>query len=107
MPISERVRFGVAEYEWRHDQPQPAGDLAALLAHRLKRLEAFRAVAEQLMGRPQLDRDVFARGAPEPIADIKRPEWNATLYDLLSAYARQRQKSACGRLPTRARRSIA
>jgi segregation and condensation protein A len=75
-----------------------AGDLAASLAYRLKRLEAFRAVAEQLMGRPQLDRDVFARGAPEPIADIKKPEWNATLYDLLSAYARQRQKNALSRV---------
>ena len=82
-----------------HDTEGPtAGDLAASLAYRLKRLEAFRAVAEQLMGRPQLDRDVFARGAPEPIADIKRPEWNATLYDLLSAYARQRQKSALSRV---------
>ena len=36
-----------------------------------------------LMGRPQLNRDVFARGAPEPIAEIKQPEWSATLYDLL------------------------
>jgi len=71
-----------------------AGDLAASLALRLKRLEAFRAVAEELMARPQLDRDVFARGAPEPIIDIKHTQWNATLYDLLSAYAAQRQKSA-------------
>ena len=39
------------------------------------------------MGRPQLNRDIFARGAPEPIAEIKQPEWTATLYDLLSAYA--------------------
>jgi segregation and condensation protein A len=75
-----------------------AGDLAASLAYRLKRLEAFRAVAGQLMDRPQLDRDVFARGSPEPIADIKRPEWNATLYDLLSAYAHQRQKHALARV---------
>jgi segregation and condensation protein A len=37
---------------------------------------------------------VFLRGQPEPIAHIKRPQWSATLYDLLSAYAQQRQKSA-------------
>jgi segregation and condensation protein A len=37
---------------------------------------------------------VFPRGDPEPIADIKRPQWTATLYDLLSAYAKQRQQSA-------------
>jgi segregation and condensation protein A len=75
-----------------------AEDLAASLAQRLRRLEAFRAVAEQLMGRPQLDRDVFARGAPESIADIKRPQWSATLYDLLTAYAQQRQKHALARV---------
>lgn len=71
-----------------------AEDMAASLAYRLKRLEAFRDMAERLMGRPQLDRDVFARGDPEPIADVKRPEWSATIYDLLSAYATQREKRA-------------
>ena len=83
--------------------PEPAGpdgpsaeDMANALAWRLKRLEAFREVASQLMGRPQLQRDVFSRGDPEPVADIKHPQWTATLYDLLSAYARQRQQSALG-----------
>jgi len=71
-----------------------AEDMANALAWRLKRLEAFREVSGQLMGRPQLQRDVFSRGDPEPVADIKHPEWTATLYDLLSAYARQRQQSA-------------
>jgi segregation and condensation protein A len=73
---------------------QSAEDMATALALRLKRLEAIRDVAEKLFGRPQLDRDVFARGQPEPIAHIKRPQWTATLYDLLSAYAQQRQRSA-------------
>src|ERR1700741_4315591 len=41
-----------------------AEDMANALAWRLKRLEAFREVATQLMGRPQLQRDVFARGDP-------------------------------------------
>ena len=71
-----------------------AEDMANALAWRLKRLEAFREVSGQLMGRPQLQRDVFQRGDPEPIADIKHPQWTATLYDLLSAYAKQRQQSA-------------
>ncbi len=76
-------------------EPGPsAEDMATALALRLRRLEAIRVAAEQLTGRPQLGRDVFGRGAPEPIADIKRPEWTATLYDLLTAYASQRQKSA-------------
>jgi len=75
-----------------------AEDMAASLALRLQRLEAVRAAAEELMGRPQLDREVFARGAPEPIVDIKHPQWSATLYDLLSAYASQRQKHALARV---------
>ena len=71
-----------------------AEELAASLAYRLRRLEALRAAAEALMARPQLDRDVFARGTPEAIAEIKHPQWSATLYDLMSAYAVQRQKRA-------------
>src|SRR6185295_20179575 len=73
-----------------------AEDMAIALAMRLKRLEAIRAAAERLFGRAQLDRDVFQRGQPEPIAHIKRPEWSATLYDLLTAYAQQRQKTVLG-----------
>jgi segregation and condensation protein A len=75
-----------------------AEDMALALAYRLRRLEAFRAVASRLMERPQLNRDVFARGLPEPIAEIKQPEWTATLYDLLSAYATQRSRSALSRV---------
>ena len=77
---------------------QSAEQMAAALALRLKRLEAIRDVAERLFARPQLDRDVFNRGQPEPIAHIKRPEWSATLYDLLSAYAQQRQRHALARV---------
>ena len=80
------------------EQHEPDGlsaeEMATALAQRLRRLEAIRQVAEQLLNRPQLGREVFARGLPEPIAEIKRPEWTATLYDLLSAYAVQRQKQA-------------
>ena len=67
-----------------------AEDMANALAQRLRRLEGIRQVADQLLNRPQLGRDVFARGQPEPIAEIAKPEWTATLYDLLSAYASRR-----------------
>jgi len=80
------------------EEPEPDGlsaeDMATALAQRLRRLEAIRQVAEQLLNRPQLGREVFARGQPEPIAEIKRPQWSATLYDLLSAYAGRRQTKA-------------
>jgi segregation and condensation protein A len=71
-----------------------AEDMAVALALRLKRLEAIREFAGKLFDRAQLDRDVFARGNPEPIAHIKHPQWTATLYDLLSVYAQQRQRHA-------------
>jgi segregation and condensation protein A len=77
-------------------EAQTAEEMAAALAFRLKRLEAFRDVAQKLLERPQLDRDIFSRGDPEPISHIKHPQWSATLYDLLSAYAVQRQKAAAG-----------
>src|SRR6201991_1610147 len=48
-----------------------AEDMALALANRLRRLEAIREVANQLMDRPQLNRDVFGRGFPEQIAEIK------------------------------------
>lgn len=71
-----------------------AEDMAMALALRLRRLEAFRNVATKLMERPQLNREVFGRGDPEAIDIIKQPEWTATLYDLLTAYAMQRQTTA-------------
>jgi len=41
---------------------------------------------------------VFGRGDPEPIAEIKHPKWSATLYDLLSAYAAERQRHVLARV---------
>jgi segregation and condensation protein A len=77
---------------------ESAADLANALALRLRRLEAIRMASARLMDRPQLGRDVFDRGAPEPINEIKRPQWSATLYDLLTAYAHERQKHALARV---------
>jgi segregation and condensation protein A len=44
------------------------------------------------MNRPQLQRDIFPRGSPESIAEIRHPRFTATLFDLLTAYAVQRQQ---------------
>jgi segregation and condensation protein A len=75
-----------------------AADMANELALRLRRLEAIRATAEKLFERPQLGRQMFGRGDPEPIAVIKHPKWSATLYDLLSAYALERQRHVLARV---------
>jgi segregation and condensation protein A len=78
------------------EPPTPDGpsaeEMATALANRLRRLEAIREAANRLMNRPQLLRDIFPRGNPEEIAEIRRPKYTATLFDLLTAYAAQRQQ---------------
>jgi segregation and condensation protein A len=69
-----------------------AEEMATALANRLRRLEAIREAANRLMNRPQLQRDIFPRGSPESIAEIRHPRFTATLFDLLTAYAVQRQQ---------------
>ena len=75
-----------------------AADMANALALRLRRLEAIRATADKLFNQPQLGHHTFGRGDPEPIAEIKHPKWSATLYDLLTAYAMERQRHVLARV---------
>jgi segregation and condensation protein A len=79
------------------DEPS-AEELAGALAERLRNLEAIRRAAQLLLARPQLGRDVFARGQPQDIVLVEKPQWEATLHDLLTAYARQREKHANARV---------
>jgi segregation and condensation protein A len=77
---------------------QPSGEeLAARLAFRLMRLEAMRNAAALLMTRKRLDRDVFARGMPEGVKTIRDRQYSAEIFDLLKAYAEQRQHRAAKR----------
>lgn len=76
--------------------PEPEGEgeptgaeLAAALAYQLQRLEAMQDAGAKLLARPQLGRDFFARGAPEPIRIVARPVYKLTLYELLRAYGSQ------------------
>lgn len=72
---------------------EPSGEMmAALLQFRLKRLEAMREAANQLINRPRLGLQVYARGMPEPITIERRSLWEASLYDLLKAYAANRER---------------
>jgi len=78
------------------EPPTPDGpsaeEMATALANRLRRLEAIREASNRLMNRPQLQRDIFPRGKPESIAEIRHQKYTATLFDLLTAYAAQRQQ---------------
>jgi segregation and condensation protein A len=73
------------------EEQEPA-DLAARLAFRLQRLQAMRTASENLMKRSVLGRDVFARGAPEPLLIDTKREYGDNLIDLLKAYAERRKK---------------
>ncbi|WP_373504500.1 ScpA family protein [Aestuariivirga sp.] len=73
------------------EEAEPA-DLAARLAFRLQRLQAMRTASENLMRRSVMGRDVFARGAPEPLIFDTKREYGDNLIDLLKAYAERRQQ---------------
>src|SRR5690606_37126667 len=74
---------------------EPSGEaLAAILQFRLKRLEAVRDAAARLVNRNRLGREVFPRGMPEHVVVERKSRYSASLYDLLTAYAAQRQRRA-------------
>jgi segregation and condensation protein A len=76
------------------DDAQPSGEeLAARLAFRLKRLDAMRNAAGQLMTRKRLGRDVFTRGQPEGVRTIRVRKYTAMIFDLLKAYTEQRRRT--------------
>jgi len=69
---------------------EPSGEeMAAALRFQLQRLEAMQDAGLRLMARPRLGSEIFARGAPEPLEIVARTTYEATLYDLLRAYAAQ------------------
>jgi|LNFM01.1.fsa_nt_gb segregation and condensation protein A len=85
----------------------PSGEeLAARLAFRLMRLEAMRNAAAQLLTRKRLDRDIFPRGMPEGVKTIRTREHSAEIYDLLKAYAEQRQRTTVRRAHVVKRRTV-
>lgn len=79
------------------DGEPTADEMAARLRWRLQRLDKMREMAARLVAGDRLGRDVFARGAPEPINIIKLRTQTDTLYDLLTAYATQRLKKLGGK----------
>ena len=75
------------------DDEQPSGqEMAAALAFQLRRLEAMQEAGARLMARALLGRDVFARGAPEPVEVISHVTFETKIYELLSAYGAIRDK---------------
>jgi segregation and condensation protein A len=54
----------------------------------------MRDVGARLMARDRLGRDVFPRGAPEGLRQIRRSRWEVSLFELAAAYGQVRARSA-------------
>lgn len=76
--------------------------MAEALQFQLRRLEAMRGAAENLMNRPQLGLNVFGRGMPEGLKTKYQTHWQVNIYDLLKAYGdiTRRQEYQNYELPT-------
>ena len=67
-------------------------DMATRLAFRLKRLDAMRRAAEELLGGPVLNEKVFLNGQPEQPKVVTRTEYDTTLYHLTQAFGAVRER---------------
>ena len=80
------------------DGEEPSGEeLAAALQFQLARLESMQNAGAALMARARLGVDFFSRGAPERFKTVQRSVFDATLTDLIQAYASQKSKSGKGK----------
>jgi len=73
-------------------EPSPE-ELALRLQLRLQRLQAMREAGARLMARDRLGRDVFTRGAPEGLKLIRKAAWDASIFELISAYGTVRARA--------------
>nr|WP_321446389.1 ScpA family protein [uncultured Cohaesibacter sp.] len=86
------------------ESDEPSGEeLAAMLAFRLRKLEAMRKAAGELMERPQLGKEFFLRGQPEDMSLNRKIHFSASLYDLLTSYAALRQRQSVSLVHVRKR----
>jgi segregation and condensation protein A len=73
---------------------EPSGEeLAEALAWRLRRLDAIRRAAQELLERPRLGHERFARGRPEGLRVRRRSRFRVSLHELLQCYVEQRLRS--------------
>ena len=86
------------------DGNEPSGDeMAAALAFQLKRLEVMQEAGKKLTIRSSLGQDFFSRGEPEVFRRTFNLTYEASLFELLRAYAdQQSRKSSSGPLQIQA-----
>ena len=77
----------------QEEDPEDPATLADNLRFQLQRLAAMREAGEALLERNQLGRDIFPRGMPEGIRIKRHSLYDATLYEMLTAYSTQRLRA--------------
>jgi len=87
-----KSRLLIPKPQLAEDEPDPQ-TLEAALRRKLVNLAIARAAAKRLNETPQLGRDVFLNGQPQPTVLTKQIVWRADLYELLNAYCAERAKS--------------
>jgi segregation and condensation protein A len=77
------------------DEDEPTGEeLAAALAFRLRAWKPCGRFPKSSWPAAGRAGDVFFRGEPETMSVVHKSIWDASIYDLLSAYATQRQRQS-------------
>ena len=93
--------------ESEDDEEMSGDEMATRLAFRLKRLEAMRGAGKLLLEGNQLHAHFFPRGQPEGITILRTSQYEADIYDLLSAYAAGRLRKVVSVVrPGRERRKV-
>jgi segregation and condensation protein A len=87
-----KSRLLIPKPQLPQDEPDPE-QMEAALRQKLMNLATARAAAKKLEELPQLNRDVFLNGQPQPTVLTKNVTWRADLYELLNAYCAERSKS--------------
>jgi segregation and condensation protein A len=80
------------------DEEPSAAFLAEALASRLRRLDAIRRAAVELLARPRLGQQRFARGQPDGLRVRRKSRFRLPLHELLQAYVEQRLRAKEQRL---------
>ena len=79
------------------DEPSGA-EMAAALKFQLQRLQAMQDAGAKILALPQMGQDFYPRGEPTPLKVVNEPVFQATLYDLLQAYGRNKVRADVSRL---------
>ena len=70
-----------------------AEEMAAILAFRLRRLEAMRNAGNALMNRDRIGERLFRRGAPELIKTVRTYSQKDTIFDIMKSYSEVRNRN--------------